>query len=326
MLSEPNQPSEPQLSSPLQIRFGPAGWSYRDWRGHVYPERPPRSFRPLQLLATLFDTLEVNATFYRDFPTGQLAKWCDQVAAFPDFRWCFKLHQRFSHQGEVPTPDTLFQALDVYEPVRERGRLGALLLQFPWSLRCTDTNRQRIQDLLATARQAAWPLVVEIRHGSWDIGPAVFPPVICDQPLLRGNLTCDQALTAALATQTEAAGPGYIRLHGRNGRAWFDAEAGRDERYNYLYSAAERQDWLARLQRLSQESPATTSLYFIANNHFHGQAVVDALLMQQLWNGRQPELPRELVQAYPRELGDFPIRSDSADESSGKSPEPPTLF
>ena len=50
------------------IRFGPAGWDYPDWRGKVYPKPAPRGFDPLAYLATFFDVVEVNSTFYRPQP------------------------------------------------------------------------------------------------------------------------------------------------------------------------------------------------------------------------------------------------------------------
>ena len=316
----------PNSAGALRLRCGPAGWSYRDWQGVVYPAPRPRNFRPVPFLAGLFDTIEVNVTFYRDISAQQLEAWCRQVADFPGFRWCFKLHQRFSHQGLVPTPSALLPALAHYDTVRQLNRLGALLLQFPWSLRASVANQERIVALVAAAQQEGWPLVVEVRHHSWAGASEAFSPVICDQPLLRGNLTCDEALERAVRSAAAAAGPLYIRLHGRNGPAWFARDAGRDERYNYLYSEPERRDWLERLQGLSEQVPDATSLYLIANNHFRGQAIVDALLLQQLWSGRLPALPAILKQVYRRELAAFPRAAPSTEASSDTESGPPTLF
>jgi hypothetical protein len=48
-----------------RIRIGPAGWSYKDWAGVVYPAPKPRGFDPLRYVAGYFDTVEINSTFYR---------------------------------------------------------------------------------------------------------------------------------------------------------------------------------------------------------------------------------------------------------------------
>ena len=47
------------------IRIGPAGWSYKDWAGIVYPSPNPRGFHGAEYLARYFDNIEVNSTFYR---------------------------------------------------------------------------------------------------------------------------------------------------------------------------------------------------------------------------------------------------------------------
>ncbi len=330
------------------IRFGPAGWSYADWRGRVYPRRPPPGWRPLDLLGGLFDVVEVNATFYRDVPPRQVERWCRQVADRPDFRWTFKLHRRFSHEAGPPAPSDLLAALAAYEPAREQGRLGALLLQFPWSLRPTPANRSRLGDLVAAAGEAGWPLVVEVRHAGWAVSPP-FAPVVLDQPALRDCLGPDAALAAALARA--GAGPAgrppaplYLRLHGRNRAAWFDRRAGRDQRYDYLYRPRERSEWLERLRRLQGRLAASTPVYLITNNHYQGQAVVDALLLQALWSGRRPPVPAELKRSFPAELAGFPelpVRSGDdpgsgggeagpADDRGGPAapgrPRQPTLF
>ena len=55
------------------IRIGPAGWSYIDWEGVVYPQKPGKSFDPLEYLARFFNTIEINSSFYRPPATSTSA-------------------------------------------------------------------------------------------------------------------------------------------------------------------------------------------------------------------------------------------------------------
>ncbi len=52
------------------IRIGPAGWSYKDWQGIVYPAQRPAGFHELSFLANYFDTIEINVSFYRPAPSN----------------------------------------------------------------------------------------------------------------------------------------------------------------------------------------------------------------------------------------------------------------
>jgi hypothetical protein len=58
----PERSSIQPPNAPLHIRIGPAGWSYPDWEGPVYPKPKPRGFDPLVYLAQSFDTIEINST------------------------------------------------------------------------------------------------------------------------------------------------------------------------------------------------------------------------------------------------------------------------
>ena len=69
------------------IRFGPAGWDYRDWAGVVYPRPAPRGFDPLAWLAGYFGAVEVNSTFYRPASEHTARGWLERVAPFPAFRF-----------------------------------------------------------------------------------------------------------------------------------------------------------------------------------------------------------------------------------------------
>ena len=61
------------------VRVGPAGWSYADWKGIVYPPEVPRGRHPLSLLSSWFDMVEVNATFYRPANWRHAAAWVEEV-------------------------------------------------------------------------------------------------------------------------------------------------------------------------------------------------------------------------------------------------------
>jgi uncharacterized protein YecE (DUF72 family) len=88
----------------------------------------------------------------------------------------------------------------------------------------------------------------------------------------------------------------YLRLHGRNDAAWFEPGAGRDARYDYRYGM----DALRPLADAALGMAAQAgALYVIANNHFRGQALANALQLKHLIQGMEPEAPEELIAAYP---------------------------
>jgi len=64
------------------IRIGPAGWSYKDWEGVVYPPHAGKKFDPLEYLARFFDTIEINSSFYRPPSESTGKSWATRVAGF----------------------------------------------------------------------------------------------------------------------------------------------------------------------------------------------------------------------------------------------------
>ena len=89
----------------------------------------------------------------------------------------------------------------------------------------------------------------------------------------------------------------YVRLHGRNASAWFSQDSGRDERYNYLYSDEELDGWVRKIRELVETSSA---VYAFTNNHYRGQAVVNALEIQASLGIRKASPPETLKYLYPR--------------------------
>lgn len=274
------------------VRVGPAGWAYDDWKGVVYPEGMRE--HPLRRLSALFDAVEVNASFYRPLTAKTTARWPEHVSGNPRFRFTAKLWRRFTHEIEgAPDAAALAGFLEGFAPLEERGLLGTLLVQFPWSFRRTVANRQYLARLLDLLGER--PVVVEIRHASWN-RPEVFAAMAArraafcniDQPLFRDSLAPTENVTAPIA---------YVRLHGRNAQDWFRESAGRDERYDYLYSEAELQPWVDKVVRMQATAP---EVYVVTNNHFRGQAVVNALEIQKALGQSVSAVPPSLLERYPR--------------------------
>ena len=292
------------------IRIGPAGWSYKDWEGVVYPQKPGKSFDPLEYLSRFFNTIEINSSFYRP-PTASTTKsWANRVAGNREFAFTAKLHRVFTHErGKATGEDekAFRQGMDV---LAKAGKLGSVLLQFPWSFKNTGDERVYLAKLLE--RFARYPLVLEVRHTSWN-NEEVYEWLaergvgICniDQPVFAKSIR-----PAALTTSRI----GYVRLHGRNYQNWFRDKAPRDERYNYLYSLDELDPWLVRIKDVAKQTRET---YVITNNHFRGQAVVNALEIKAALEEELVSAPAPLFQRYPR-LADSAMPEDNPE--TGKSP------
>jgi uncharacterized protein YecE (DUF72 family) len=281
------------------IRVGPAGWSYKDWAGIVYPAPRPRGFDPLAYVARWFDTIEINSTFYRPAARHAADEWIRRVADRRSFTFSAKLWQRFTHQrDEAFTADDVAAVREAMDPLLDAGRLGALLLQFPWSFRRTDDNRQWLDDL--TRAFHMYPLVLEVRHESWNV-PELYAElaersigfVNIDQPRFRHSIKPSATTTAPV---------GYVRLHGRNHEDWFRKDASVEARYNYLYSADELRPWAERSRAIDA---AASETFIITNNHFQGKAVANGLMLKSMIEGAPVPAPRELTAAYGEQLDGF---------------------
>jgi uncharacterized protein YecE (DUF72 family) len=270
-----------------KIRIGVAGWSYTDWEGTVYPKHGSR-FDQLAYLSSFFDTIEINSPFYRIPPPAHAKSWVRRVASNPEFKFTTKVFRGFTHD-KAKLAEADVKAFKTYlDPLAEGGRLGALLLQFPWSFKNEPESRERLEALFAAF--ADYPKALEVRHASFqnddfsrflDEHDVAFVNV--DQPLFHDSVKPADTVTGPLA---------YVRFHGRNYEKWFAHEESW-ERYNYLYSREELDPWVDRIQRMAAEKEA----YVITNNHFRGQAVVNAADLKEAL-GLRGKVPPQLREVY----------------------------
>jgi len=277
--------------TPRNVRVGTSGWSYPDWEGRFYPPEKPARFDELAYHSGFFDCVEVNSSFYRPPSARMVASWLRRTR--PDFEFTFKLYQRFTHERQRPwTPAEVQEYLGGVEPAREAGRLGAVLVQFPWSFRADDDGLRHLEAIRRDFGRL--PLVVEVRHASWAGERAV--RFLKDNGL--GFADIDQpASRTAIPPMTLVTSPiGYVRLHGRNREAWFSKEAGRDDRYNYLYREDELEEWIGRIREIARASEKT---YVFTNNHYRGQAPANALQILSKLRGCPVAVPSPLLETYP---------------------------
>jgi len=273
--------------------IGTAGWSYDDWEGIVYPQKKVRGFHALIFLGQYINIIEINSTFYRP-PVIQISlSWIKKVENYPDFLFAVKLHQVFTHKRKGFNQNDVDSFKFGIEPLRAKERLASILIQFPWSFASTTSNNEYLINLFKSFSD--YPLALEVRHSSWD-SPDFYKLLseynvsFCniDQPIFRNSIK-----PSSISTNPEFS---YVRLHGRNYKNWFKQDAGRDERYNYLYTKEELEDWIKRIKDLGNQS---SKVYVITNNHYRGQALANALQIKNLITGEKLDIPPLLAEQYP---------------------------
>jgi len=276
------------------IYIGPAGWSYPDWNGIVYPAERPRRFSELEFIARYFNVVEINSTFYKNPSAATINGWLMTVAKYPHFRFCVKLWNKFTH-GECYSSDDVGDFKKNLQLIADSRQLLCVLIQFPWSFKKSVSSIKKLALLLEHFGDL--PCAVEFRHSSWsDDAVAQFLTerqvsfVNIDQPLLPGSLAPSAVVTAPVA---------YVRLHGRNQAKWFRENAGRDARYDYLYRTDELQQWIDNIQSMASQSK---SIVVIFNNHFRGQAVVNSFQFKFALQPQQMNAPSSLLHVYGAQL------------------------
>ncbi|HMJ17210.1 MAG TPA: DUF72 domain-containing protein [Gemmatimonadaceae bacterium] len=276
------------------LRFGPAGWMYKDWEGIVYPHPKPPRFDQLRYIAEYFDAVEINSTYYGPPPARTATSWVERVKEHKDFRFTAKLWKRFTHERDKAwTTAEVDQVRAGFDVMMESGRLGAVLLQFPWSFRRNEENREWLGDVVRAFKQ--YPLVVEVRHSSWlapeflkDLEEEGVGFVNIDQPRFHDSIGPTAHATSHV---------GYVRVHGRNYKDWFREKAPVEQRYNYLYPPEELRPWAERAKEIASD-PATREVYVVTNNHYKGKAVANALMLQSMVTGATVTAPSGVLEAY----------------------------
>jgi len=237
------------------IRIGCSGWNYAHWRNGVfYPPRLPAS-RWLELYAEHFDTVEVNATFYRLPKRASVARWVEQTP--PEFVFAIKASRYLTHIKRLndlgPGLERFYACI---EPLLGSPKLGPILWQLPPNFKRDDARLDQALSLLPRGDRHAF----EFRDASW-FQPEVYALlrehrvalVIGDRPEVHSfqahELTTDFT---------------FVRFHSGT----------RGARGNY--SESELEEWAQRLERWSRD--AAVWAYF--NNDWEGFAPRNALWLK----------------------------------------------
>jgi uncharacterized protein YecE (DUF72 family) len=232
------------------IRIGCSGWNYADWRGRVYPKGCPTS-RWLEHYATLFDTVEVNSTFYRLARREAVARWVEQVPE--GFVFAVKASRYLTHMKRLTD---MAQGVERFyeriEPLVESPHMGPVLWQLPGNFQRDDERLSGALDALAAAPPSRHTF--EFRHPSW------FTPDVYALLRERGvALAIGDDPGRPFQTDEVTADFTFVRYHyGHRGR-------------NGNYSEAELDEQAQRLRRLAEK--AQVWAYF--NNDWCGYAVAN---------------------------------------------------
>ena len=247
----------------MVVRIGTSGWSYDHWRGVLYPPGLPAA-RRLDVYAAEFDTVELNASFYRWPKPATFAGWRQRLPE--GFTMTVKASRGLTHARRLKDPEHWIERRA--EGGAELGdRSAALLAQL-------HPAQQRDDDRLAhflTAMPDEIPVVMELRHPSWDV-PAVYD-------LLRAHHAAYAVMSGPglPCVVTATAGLAYLRLHGPA-----DAPI-----YAGNYPTAELQRWAEQICEWDRQG-RDVLVYF--NNDLGGHAVRNARQLSALLAERVPRI------------------------------------
>lgn len=238
-----------------EIRIGCSGWNYPHWRERVYPKGlPPR--RWLEHYATLFDTVEVNNTFYRLPRETAVRGWVQ--ATPPEFLFAVKMSRYVTHIRRLSSLETgIPRFYEPLEPLARSPKLGPVLWQLPPTFKRDDARLASALSALAGGRHC-----FEFRHPTWYApkvyellrahGAALVIPDSPRYPFRELELTADWT---------------FVRFHhgarGRNGN----------------YSETEIAEWAERIDGWREDG---LDVYAYYNNDWEGYAVRNGLRLREL--------------------------------------------
>jgi len=277
----------------------------RSW----YPPALRTAADRLRYYAQQFDTVEVDSSFY-GLPTPATAKiWAARTP--PGFTFHVKAFAMLTRHGvrpeQLPLPtrsahqyeldrfgrilhpsaqlreETFALFSEALEPLRAEDKLGLILMQFPPYFVANTANRDYIA--YSVGLLAPYQVAVEFRHHSWVEPETVQPTLDLLTSLGASYVSVDEPQIAAgnvlpplTAVTAESA---YVRFHGRNTATWNKRTGSAAERFKYLYSIDELEEWVEPVRRITEQA---ATAYLMFNNCFADYAPKNAQQMLSLFD------------------------------------------
>lgn len=236
-----------------QVRIGTSGWIYKDWRGPFYPSDLPQK-RWFEHYGGAFDTVEINATFYRLPTQAAVARW--REIAPPGFVFAWKASRFITHMKRLRDPAPSLAR--VFAPMAALGQhAGPVLFQLPPQMQL---DLGRLTDFLDQL-PAGHRHVAEFRHPSW------YADAVLEALAARNVSLCISDHHHAPAPWVATADFVYVRGHGPGGR------------YFGSYPEATLRDWADRIAAWRAEGRDT---YAYFDNDIGCAAPGDALRLNAL--------------------------------------------
>jgi uncharacterized protein YecE (DUF72 family) len=262
------------------IRIGTCSWADEALSKYFYPPKLPAKER-LAYYADHFDTVEVDSTYYRLPSESMVQGWADRTPdGFTMHVKAFGLMTRHpvklevlpedlqgvmpvDGRGRVDRPprelrgEVFRRFLEALEPLRSSGKLGGILFQLPSYV----VHKDRSLEYLTWAREQLGEdtMLVEFRHRSWLDEENVAATLSFLESIDAAYVTVDapKSDTAKNLVPTVPAvtnGIAYVRFHGRNMSTWNKRGGSAAERFDYLYSDEELEEWTPTLRELAGKS------------------------------------------------------------------------
>ncbi|WP_457626607.1 DUF72 domain-containing protein [Persephonella sp.] len=236
----------------MKCHIGCSGYFYWGWKGIFYPEDIPPS-KWFEYYASVFDTVEINSTFYRFPKKSSMRRWYRQSPE--GFVFSIKVNKEITHIKKMK--DIKEKLDDFYSVVSEslQEKLGAFLFQFPPSFKYSKENISRILDSL----NLKFLNVLEFRHGSWWNNEVY--KTLSENNIVFCSISAPKLPEELVQTSEDM----YIRFHGREN--W----------YKYNYSEEELRVWAEKIK-----SKKINRLFAYFNNDYFGYAPENAGLFRKL--------------------------------------------
>lgn len=273
------------MASASVIRVGTCSWADESFVKAWYPRGVSSGEERLRYYAEHFDVVEANSTYYRLPDGGTVANWADRLPdGFVMHVKAFGLMTRHPVRIEV-LPADLHDAVEVddhgrvarpsrevraevfrrfllaLEPLRQAGKLGGILMQFPPYV----VPKPAAYEYLEWAKEqlAGHEMLVEFRHKSWFEQPAETLSFLEEHDMTYVTVDAPSAVIPLVIARTSPTA--YVRFHGHNRETWFKRTGSAAERFDYLYSEEELTEWAGRLRELAAEG--AENVYAMFNNN-----------------------------------------------------------